>query len=124
MNFATAINCMDGRVQLPVIKWICERYGVDYVDMVTEAGPVKILADNGDAVLLESMRKRVEISVNKHGSRIVAIVAHFDCAGNPVEKDVQIGQIKKSFETVRSWGFEVEMIGLWVDENWEVNQVM
>ena len=92
MNFATAINCMDGRVQLPVIKWISEKYGVDYVDMVTEAGPVKILADNGDAVLQESIRKRVEISVNKHGSKIVAIVAHFDCAGNPVEKDIQIGQ--------------------------------
>ncbi len=124
MNFATAINCMDGRVQLPVIKWISERYDVDYVDMVTEAGPVKVLADNGDAVLQESIRKRVEISVNKHRSKIVALVAHFDCAGNPVEKDIQIGQIKKSFETVRSWGFEVEIIGLWVDENWEVHQVM
>jgi len=38
MKFATCLNCMDGRVQLPVIHWIKENYGVDYVDMITEAG--------------------------------------------------------------------------------------
>ena len=45
MKFATAINCMDGRTQLPVIAYLKEKCKIDCVDMVTEAGPVKILAD-------------------------------------------------------------------------------
>lgn len=34
-KFATAINCMDGRVQIPVIEYIKSKYEVDYVDMIT-----------------------------------------------------------------------------------------
>jgi Putative carbonic anhydrase len=33
-KFGTAINCMDGRVQEPVINWMKVRYGLDYVDMI------------------------------------------------------------------------------------------
>lgn len=40
--FATTINCMNGRVQIPVIDYMKSKYGVDYVDMVTEPGPNKI----------------------------------------------------------------------------------
>lgn len=40
-QFVTAINCMDGRVQEPVIKWMKEKYNATYVDMITEAGPNK-----------------------------------------------------------------------------------
>lgn len=36
MKFATAINCIDGRTQLPVIEWARKKYGVDYVDMITK----------------------------------------------------------------------------------------
>ena len=43
-TFATAINCMDGRVQEQVTLLIKESTGVDYVDMITVAGPDKVLA--------------------------------------------------------------------------------
>ncbi|HOP76783.1 MAG TPA: hypothetical protein PLD05_04790 [Thermogutta sp.] len=39
MSFATVVNCMDGRTQGPVISYLKERFGVDYVDNSTEAGP-------------------------------------------------------------------------------------
>lgn len=123
MRFATAINCMDGRTQLPVIMYLREKCNVDYVDVVTEAGPVKILADCKDQVLVDSMKRRVEISVTKHRSRCIAIVGHFDCAGNPVSKETQIEQIGKSIKTVLSWNFEAEILGLWVDENWAVHEL-
>jgi hypothetical protein len=38
-RFAAAINCMDGRAQLPVIEWLKRECGVDYVDTITEPGP-------------------------------------------------------------------------------------
>ena len=68
MSFATAINCMDGRTQLPVIEYMSDRLGVDYVDMVTEAGPVRTAADSLHGALSGSIIQRVVISVEEHGS--------------------------------------------------------
>ncbi len=121
--FATTINCMDGRVQIPVIEYMKSKYAVDYVDMVTEPGPNKILSENRDRTIVESIKKRVEISVMKHNSKLVAVVGHHNCAGNPVEKDTQLKQILSAIKTVESWNFEVKVIGLWIDENWEVCEV-
>jgi hypothetical protein len=47
--FYTAINCMDGRVQMPVINYLAARFGADFVDSVTEAGPVLYLAEKPDS---------------------------------------------------------------------------
>ena len=45
MNFCTVINCMYGRVQLPVNKYLQKRFNVEFVDTITEAGPVFIISD-------------------------------------------------------------------------------
>jgi carbonic anhydrase len=118
-KFAGAINCMDGRVQDAVKNYMRQNYSVDYVDMVTEPGPNKILADNQDKAIIENIKKRVEISVEHHGSKVVAVVGHFGCAGNPTEKEVQIGHLKKAEQVVKSFGFPVEIILLWVDGDWK-----
>ena len=117
-KFACAINCMDGRVQDAVKNYMKENYGVDYVDMVTEPGPNKILADNSDSAIIENIKKRVEISVHHHGAKVVAVVGHFGCAGNPTEKEEQIGHLQKAEETIKSFGFPVEVIKLWVEGDW------
>ena len=44
MSFCTVISCIDGRVQLPVITYLQNRFGVKFVDNVTEAGPVGVLS--------------------------------------------------------------------------------
>lgn len=123
MKFATAINCIDGRVQVPVIEWLRTEYGVDYVDMITEPGPNKILAENRDRPVIGSIKRRVEVSLNKRVSKLISVVGHYDCAGNPVENSIQLEQISSAVETVKSWDFEVRIIGLWVDENWKVCRV-
>ena len=69
MSFCTAINCMDGRTQLPVIEFLRRQFDAAYVDSVTEPGPVRILADRADPAAVASIRRRVEISLHKHGSR-------------------------------------------------------
>jgi len=122
-SFATAINCMDGRTQIPIIDYMKKKYGVDYVDMITEPGPIRILAENKDETMINSIKRRVEVSMIKHGSKYIAIAGHYDCAGNPVDKERQIKQILDSIKTVRSWGFKGEIFGLWVDENWRVHEV-
>jgi hypothetical protein len=122
MKKSSGIVPMNGRTQLPVIAYLKEKCNVDCVDMVTEAGPVRILADSKDRALVDSIKRRVEISTEKHRSRHVAVVGHFDCAGNPVSEGTQKEQIRKSIKTVLSWNFKVNVRGLWVDENWVVHE--
>lgn len=122
-TFATAINCMDGRTQLPVIEWMKREHQVDYVDTITEPGPVRILAAATDAAALESIRCRLSISVNKHGSTRVAIVAHADCAGNPVDKETQFRQLRMASATVQSWGFGIQLDLLWLGDDWQVERI-
>lgn len=118
-TFATAINCIDGRIQLPVIQWIKERFGVDHVDNITEAGSNHILAQHVEPNL-SNVKYNLGISVNGHGSRIVALSGHHDCARNPVPRDVQIAQVMEGLETLRSWNLPVRILGLYVNEDWEV----
>jgi len=118
-TFACAINCMDGRVQDAVKNYMKENYSIDYVDMVTEPGPNKILADNSDTAIIENIKKRVEVSVEHHGSKVLAIVGHFGCAGNPTEKEEQIKHLKEAQKTIESFGFPIEIVLLWVDGDWK-----
>ena len=124
MSFCTVINCMDGRVQLPVIEYLKSRFGVNYVDSINEAGPVKIIAEQADSDILNSILKRVDISVKKHNSCAISIAAHYDCAGNPIEKDQQLKQLEKSIRFVASKYPGVEVVGLWVDENFSVGEII
>lgn len=109
---------MDGRVQDAVKNYMQKNYGVDFVDAVTEPGPNKILADNLNSAIIENIKKRVAISVEKHGSKVVAIVGHHDCAGNPVVKEVQINHLKEAKKVVEGFGFPVEVISLFVEGDW------
>ncbi len=121
--FCTAINCMDGRVQSPVAKFMKKRFGMKYVDTVTEAGPVKILADQAPPELLNSIMKRLEISVGVHESRAIAIVGHHDCAGNPVPREKQLQQLQAARKVIVGRFPEAEVILLWVDEQWNAVEV-
>jgi len=123
-KFASVINCMDGRTQLPVLEWIIENYDIDYPDMITEAGPIKILSEKTDTALMDAIKYRLNISVNKHHSKHIFIVAHYDCAGNPEKKTKQLEQLKKAMKTVKKWNFNVNnIVGLWVGKNWKVKKV-
>lgn len=122
-KFAAAISCMDGRVQDPISRYVKERFGVDYVDTITEPGPNKILAENSPAGKVESIRQRIDISLNKHKSNLIVISGHYDCAGNPTTMENQIIQIRKARDNLSKWYPSVKIIGLWVDEKWNVQEV-
>lgn len=47
-KFGTAINCMDGRIQIPIINWLKEKYNLDFIDTITEPGVDKITAVKDD----------------------------------------------------------------------------
>ncbi len=124
MLFVTTVNCMDGRVQLPVINYLRERYDVPYVDSVTEAGPVRVMAEDGESFEKASILRRVDVSVNTHGSKVIAVAAHVDCAGNPASDDVQREQLQRSVELLVQSFPGVTVLGLWLDAEWSVSELL
>ena len=122
-KFCTAINCMDGRIQIPVISFLKNKFEVDFVDVITVPGPNKILSEGLDIQTIENLKSCVEISVKKHGSKVLALSAHYDCAGNPVEKQVQYQQLLASVERVKSWNFNIKLVALWIDKNWATKEL-
>ncbi len=122
-DFCTSIHCLDGRIQEPIINFLKEQYNLSYVDAITEPGPCKILAENSNEILVNSIIQRVKISIDKHKSQLIAISGHYDCAGNPADAEMQREQIKKSIKYCRNIYPDVEIIGLWIDEQWKVNRV-
>ncbi len=123
MEFVTSIHCMDGRIQQPIINYIKEKYEVKYIDTITEPGPCKIVSQNTDNLLLESIDNRIAISLNKHGSKIIFISGHYDCAGNPVSEEIQIEQLNKSQKILRLKYPNIKVKKLWINKNWEVEEL-
>ena len=122
-KFAAAVNCIDGRVQGPTAEHICGCFGVHYVDMITEPGPDRILAEQKDEVALRSIRARLDRSAQAHGSRLFFIVGHHDCASNPVSAAEHMAHLEIASRTLWSWMPEGQVFALWLDENWKVSQV-
>ena len=114
---------MDGRVQLPVINYLKARFGVDYVDSVTEAGPVLYLAEKTDSEQTKSILRRMDISITKSKSKGIAVIAHYDCVGNPAGEEKQLNQLISAVNFLAGHYPSLEITGLWVDSNWMVTEI-
>ncbi len=123
MAFCTVINCMDGRVQLPVIEYLQDRFTVEHVDSITEAGPNLLLAKRTNDDVVQSILRRLRISLERHASVGIALAGHHGCAGNPATRQEQEQQLVAGTAFLRSQYPTVPIIGLWVDENWDVHEV-
>jgi len=117
---ATCLNCMDGRVQLPVLHWIKEKYSVDFVDVITEAGMDNVLANQQD---ISEVVRSINISVNINKSTKLFVVGHYDCRGNPVEEPVHRQEIAQAVQRLKGQWPHLEIVGLWVNKNWMVETV-
>jgi hypothetical protein len=123
-KFVTAINCIDGRVQEPVTEYLKKIFHADFVDTITHPGTDKFFIEQNRNQIKE-LKEEVSVSVNAHKSHIVAISGHHECAANPVSREKHIEEIAKAVETILSWGLNLsEVIGLYVNENWEVEKVI
>lgn len=121
-TFFTSIGCMDGRVQKPVTEYGQKRYGVLYADTITEAGFVGLLSNNPSNELLESIKKKVLISVEKHHSKGIVVHGHQECAGNPVDDQIHKQDVLKAAEVIRSMAPNLEVKPVFVikkGNHWE-----
>ncbi len=123
MKFLTLITCMDGRIQQPVMDYLKQKYPSHYPDTVTEAGPVKYLSENYFTPVFYSILNRLDISIEKHGSKQIFIVAHPDCAGNPQNKEKQIEQLHLAKKRLQTYYPDSDIHGLWVENNQKVIEI-
>lgn len=120
----TVINCIDGRVQVPVIEYIKERYGCAIVDVVTMPGPDLLLSQSAEQNKIGCITEAVGLSRDRNGSRHLAIAGHHDCRANPVTEEVHREQIRGAVSVLNGLlGEEMLVVGLWVDGDGVVFEV-
>lgn len=124
MKFGTVINCIDGRVQYPVLDFLKKNHDLDFFDATNEAGPLKILTERTEKCRVISLKEQIKTSMEVHGSRLIAVVGHHDCAGNPVERAEQERQIDAALAYLKkAYGDQVLYLGLYVNKKWEVEEI-
>ena len=121
-TFATAITCIDGRVQQPITDWVKLRFNVRHVDLITEPGPDKVLAEGNTEVISEIVRKAL-FSIKHHHSPIVVLAGHDTCAANPATQDEHLRQIVEGVRVLTSYNLPVRIVGLWLNERGSVDLV-
>lgn len=125
-TFFTSIGCMDGRVQSPVANYGKQRYQVLFPDTITEAGLVGILANNPSPEFLESLKKKILISVEKHHSKGIIVHGHQECAGNPVEDNIHKENVINAVKIISLMVSGVEVRPVFVvkeNNNWIVQEL-
>ena len=120
-EFGTVLGCIDGRSQRKVADYLHTSFGVRNLDTITTAGAVRHLAD--DTEQSRTLLANLAISVDKHGSRQIAVVAHHDCAGNTVPATTQKTQISRAMGRIRDLYPSAEVIGMWLDAHLIVERI-
>ena len=119
-EFVTCLNCIDGRVQLPVINWILKNYDVKYVDMITAPGMDKVLTDMAN---VDDILEKIAISKNVHSTNQIFVVGHHDCLANPVDDHLHKKQIVDAADNIKKLNLECDVTGLWVDNKFKVHVI-
>jgi len=119
--YGTVINCIDGRVQDAVTEHLRKRWKVDYVDVITEVAPERVLADRTDSPVVDRLRAHVLSSLKQQQSPRLAVAAHSDCESNSVPEDVQRRHLEAAVTWLATEFKQAEVIGLWVDADRKVH---
>ena len=105
---------------MPVINWIKANYPVDFVDVITEAGMDAVLAQQAD---ISEVMRSIKVSVNLNKSTRLFVVGHYDCRGNPTDDKHHREEIIQAVNRLKPLWPAQQVIGLWVNGQWQVELV-
>lgn len=131
-TFFTTVGCMDGRAQGTVAEFGRRKFGAEFPDTITEAGLVgKLSQEDTDQALLDSIKNKLDISLDKHHSKGIIVHGHQECAGNLVSDIEQKKDVLKSVQVIRSLvNSSVSVVGAFVKRSkndssiWEVEELL
>jgi len=121
-QFVTCLNCMDGRVQQPVIDWLKKNYFAEHIDMITEAGMNGFLANTDDWP--PDLQRKINISLKLHGSELIFIVGHHDCGGHPVDEITHRKHTLIAVDKVKMLYPDCKVYGLWICDKFEIEKIV
>ena len=98
------------------------KYGVDYVDLITEPGPERALTDPTRAGVQAAIHRNARFSVKGHDAELIAVTAHDDCLGNDADSGTRLAQLRAARQVVTDWHLGVDVIGLWVHMDGNVEE--
>jgi len=61
--------------------------------------------------------------MSSHGSFATVINCMDGRTQLPVPEETNKTQIKQAMKTIKKWGFPVELVGLWVNGDWIVEEI-
>lgn len=125
-TFCTIIGCMDGRSQGIVADFGKAKFNTLFADSITEAGLVGLLANNPSPDLLESIKKKLLISKEKHNSKGIVVHGHQECAGNPVEDEKHKQDVLKAAKIIKEMAPNLEVVSVFVartDSGWQAQEL-
>ena len=79
-----------------------------------------VLAEQED---ISEVLRSIKVSVNLNKSTRLFVVGHHDCRGNPADKNQHRQEIIDAVKRLKPLWPAQEVIGLWVNENWQVETV-
>lgn len=121
-SFAAAVTCIDGRVHEPVVGWVRSRFDVEFVDLLTQAGPDLALCSHGDDEV-GHVRRQLGVSTGAHAPRVLVVAGHADCAANPASGSEHRRQVCCALSRAREWAPGLPVVGVWVDADGRVEQL-
>lgn len=119
-TFFTVVGCMDGRVQEPNMRFGQEKFDAQFPDTITGPGIVHSIARSPSSDFLKDLRGKIDISVEKHGSKGVIVNGHAECAGNQVSKEQHVDDIRESVKVIRDMvPGSIYVVGVWLERDSE-----
>lgn len=101
-KLAIGVFCADWRLHqegVHINNAVCKALGVDGVDVIAIPGPDKVCAVDDYVLERDQLVKWLDLLVDAHKSVAIAFVAHYNCAGHPVEDE----QHDKDVEQMLHW---------------------
>jgi carbonic anhydrase len=101
-KLAIAITCSDWRLHQDAVhynKQLADLLGVDGVDLIVVPGPDGIYKEGKEAQL-KVVADAATLLAGAHNSVSIAVVGHYQCAGNPVADEQHDADAKATAETL------------------------
>ena len=123
MSCCIAVNCVDGRVQRPAIEYLKARFGVPYVDIVSEWNPAHVLARSHVSTQARAVVERVSLLVAAHDVAAVALVAHHGCEEAGEFDTDPVEELNTAVQHLAQHLSQRQVIGLWIDQMDSVQEI-
>lgn len=112
---ATLVNCIDGTVQVSAIDFVRKIWNVQWVDVVTDGAPERILSDAKCGGQADHIHTNIETSLCDQRTQRLAIAAHSGCDINEEPDDRKIEMLRLAVNHLKHRYTNAQVIGIWID---------